>query len=464
MLSFSDANGNFYNLLGRLGGVLKLLRTYQSSAKAVMVDLPDGVTGQTKLEADVQAIMGDNYLSILQASGANVGGTLQQIAAAYLDRLVYRDSPRPGQTLTSSNVSASLGELIRQMKAQGATVRRHVLGSSVGAFTGTGNGVLCVSATRPADGLPLEHLFAETLTAVCTQDSFLGGVTAGNETLTVVGAGSQGDVFAFDWPLGSDCVASLQAIDGASDVSAGNLLTNSGFDSFTANVPDDWDLMVGTAGTDVLEEASAVYGTGKALGVVSDGSTLVQIRQTFGSSSGTTAQLDSLSQYAFCIFLRGDGVPSSQGTLVVDLFDGTNVITDAAGASCSVSIDLTGLTTLYAGYVGVFRTPMVVPDTCYLRVRFSVPADAGRSVFLDKLSLGFMSQLYVGGPYVSCHAGSVPFVTGDYAAITMSNSRDGSGGLDTFQTVMARLFPQMISQELFLPSSSVPSISDGLIR
>lgn len=467
MLSFADAPGNWFTTIGRLGGLAKKLRAYQLDALSNLTDVTVGQVAQLKNEADVQALVGDSYLSVLSSTAGSVSPLLQNVAQTYLNRLIFRDSPRVGQTLTSQNVTASLGELIRQMGVQGATVRRHVLGSSTTAFTGTGNAVLNVSTTRPLDGLPLEHLYAETLTAVCTQDSYLGGATAGNETVTVVGTGSEGDPFAFDWPLGSNCSATLQAIDGDVDDGSGNLLTNSGFERFTSNAPDNWEVMVGTAGTDLFEEDVIVYDPasgGKSLGVVSDGSSLVQIRQLFGSSTGTQGTLDAVAQYGFCVFLRRDGgAPLSQGTLIADLHDGTAVIDDEAGTPCSVSMDLTTLTTGFAAYTGAFRTPLALPSAVYLRLRFSVPADTGRAVYLDKASLGAMTQLYASGPFVSCHAGSTPFVAGDYATITLTNSRDGSGGLDTFQTLMARLFPQMIGQEIMLPSSSVPSVQDTMI-
>lgn len=467
MLSFSDAPKNLFNLIGRLGGIAKKLRTYQNDVDSIMTDTTNGVVAHTKEEADVQAIMGGGYLGVLASTGGSVTGVLQSVAAAYVNRLVYRDSPRLGQTLTSSNTSASIGEVIRQMGVAGATVRRHTVAGTVSTFTGDADAAMVVSVRNPVTGLFLENLFAETITVVCTQDSYLGGATAGNETLGYAGTGAQNDPFAFDWPLGSGASGSLSVIDGDEDDSAGNLLTNSGFEAFTSNVPDNWELNVGIAGTDVLEEVTIIFDPasgGKSLELVGDGVTLTQIRQLFDDSDGTTGTLSALTQYSVCLWAARDGTAANAGTLTIDLFDGTNVVKDQNGADNTFDVDLTTLGTGFSSFTGVFRTPLKMPAAIYVRLRLSVALESGRSVFLDKLSMGEMTQLYSSGPFAACHAGAIPFVTGDYAFLTFTNSRGSGGSLDTFQTLLSRLFAsELLGSGLQFPSSDVPTISDSAL-
>ena len=462
-ISFANAPGNFFNSIGKLGLLLSQVRTYQAAQLTNMTNTTAGVVAQYTNESDIQAVMGQNYITNLNSAGSLVGNLAANIADLTANRVVYRDNPQQNQTLQSTNTLASLQEIIRQMKVQGATVLAQTVAASPGTFLGTGNGVLVTSTRRPLDGLVLENLFAETIVVACSNDSYVGGATAGNESFDVTGTGSA-SLFDFNWPLGSNANTSLSAIDGDTSNNSGNLLNNSGFTTFTSNVPNRWSLVVGTAGTDVFSEDTLVYGTGKALRILGDGSTLVSLTQTFDSSSGTTDALDSITQYSVNIFARRDGTAPAAGVLTIDLIDGSNnVINDANGTANSFTIDLTALSTSYAAFNSAFRTPYVLPSTIKIRMRLTTALTTGRSVYLDKLSLGEMTQLYTGGLYAAVPAGANPFVDGDYALITCTNSRGSGGTLNSFQTLMHRLFPDVVNSELLIPSASSPRVNDALI-
>ena len=154
---------------------------------------------------------------------------------------------------------------------------------------------------------------------------------------------------------------------------------------------------------------------------------------------------------------------AAAGTLVIELVD-TNgtVLQDAAGNANTFSIDLTALNTIFTSYTADFRTPILIPDPLYLRLRLSVALTDGRSVYIDKASLGQMTQMYTSGPFLAVHSGSVPFMQGDYGTCQITNSRGVGGTLSTFQTLWDQLFG-MRQLDLLLPSSSSPTISDDLI-
>lgn len=465
MLSFADAPGNLFNRIGKLGQLIKQMRSYQASMLLNFTDTTYGVVAQLNAESDIQAQVGSAYIGAVNAANSTLG-SIQGVATAIVNRQIYRDNPRYGQTLTSQNTLASIYEVIRQMKIAGALVLAQTITATPTSFTGVGNGVINTSVRRPLDGLVLENAFAETLLLVCTSDSYLGGATEGNETFALTGVGQQGDVFAFDWPLGSNASTSLSAIDGNVDVGSGNLLTNSGFESWatTTNVPDNWSLTVGTAGTNTLKETTIVYDAPPnfSLAIVGDGSTLTALKQQFDSSTGTTGTLEPLTQYGYNLFLRRDGTAAVAGVLTIDLIDGSNnVILDANSVANTFNIDLTALTTVFTSYRGQFRTPVIMPSAVYIRMRLSTALTNGRTVYLDKSSLGLMTQAYTSGPFACIHAGSIPFLQGDYGTIAITNSRGAAGTYSTFQTLWAQLFPEMISNEILLPSSSVPNISDA---
>lgn len=475
MLSFANATGNLFNLLGRLGGIIANLNSYQTSQKTILIDTTTGLEAQLKNEPDVQAIMGDNWIALLASVNGSWGSVSQQIAEAYLNRLIFRDNPQLNQTLTTFNTQTSISELIRQMSLAGATVlAMAVSGSVVSAvgtpgphFTGTGNGIISVGVKRPQDGRFQENLFAEKVTFTCSSDSYTGRGVAGNEGFRVTGTGSEVDYFAFDWPLGSNCALNLSAIDGSASNSAGNLLTNSGFDTFTvANTPDDFTIDVGAAGTQIFSESSITYGSGSALRILGDGSNLTQISQAFGDSAGTSGTLSPATQYSFNVFLRRGAVAPSGGVLEFSLWNGDTdqILKDNAGNNNSTSVTLSGLTTSYAPTTVMFRTPTIMPSSYLYRIRLTTALTSGTSIYLDRGSLGAATRAYASGPYLAVHSGSVPFQVGDYGYASFTNSRGTAGTLATFQTLFSRLFASLVyPNEILLPSSSSPSLSDALI-
>ncbi len=455
-----------FTRLGKLGLLAKQLRSYQNSQYTNMTDPVVGVVGQYVYESDLQAEMGSSYIGILDSSGTGIGGPIQSLANDTINRMVFRDNPQLGQTLTTGNVVTSFQEVVRQMKSQGVTVLSVPITVTPKNFVGNGNGVINVSTRRPSDGLVLENSFSETLLLTCTSDSYSGSATVGNEPFILTGAGSQNNPFAFNWPLGSNCRTRLSSINGDSYNSQGNVLTNSGFERFTsiANIPNNWTLELGTAGTTVFQETSSIFGGASALRILGDGTTNFRLTQKFGTSSGTTTSLSSLSQYCVCVFARRDGSAISSGVLTVDLVDGTGApIADQLGNPNSFTIDLTSLSVTYGGFVGTFRTPQVLPSTVKIRLNLTTGLTNSRSVFLDKMSMGLMTQSYTSGPFVAVHSGANPFAINDYATASIVNGRGVGGTLSTFQTLLSRLIPQVRANELLLPSSTNPMVSDNLI-
>ena len=175
--------------------------------------------------------------------------------------------------------------------------------------------------------------------------------------------------------------------------------------------------------------------------------------------------LTPLSQYAVNIYARRDGTAPAAGVLTIDLADvnGT-VINDENGAANSFTINLTTLTTSYASYTGVFRTPVILPSDQYIRLHLTTALTDGRNVYFDKMAMDQMSRTYRSGPHIAAFAGSNPFANDDYATVVLTNSRGSGGTLNTFQTVFARLFPrEAYGNELQMPSSANPTISDSAL-
>ena len=464
-LDFSNAVGSLPSRLGKLGLLLKQMRTHQAAQQTNLIDTTTGVVAQFNGEPDIQAQIGSTYIGILNGV-TGVGSLAQQVARDTLNRMVFRDNPRISQTLESVNILDSLNYLNERMRIQGASFLAMILTTTVGSsFTNPlasitpGNGVIVASTRRPSDGKVLENAIAETLLLTCSADSYSGGTSAGNETFAFTGTGSQSNVYAFNWPLGSDASTTLSAINGNADNSSGNKLTNSGFTNWTGNTPDKYAIEVGVAGTQVNKEVSNVYDTGAALRITGDSAgTLTRLAQRFNSSTGTLGTLASLSQYSFNIFAKRDGTAPAAGQMAVELVDGSgNVINDMNGNANTFTIDLTGtnLDTNYKSFTGVFRTPALWPPSAYywrLRMLVGQALTNGRSVYFDKASLGLMTQSTTGGIYGAVHAGSINFVKNDYNTIVLAKNMGGN--LDTFQVLMYRLFPEVGSNEILFKSDA----------
>lgn len=465
-INFTSATGNLFNRLGKLGVIIKNIRSLQVLQQPALIDVTTGIVAQYNAEPDIQAIVGSSYINLLN-SGITPATTMQRMAAATVNRMVYRDNPSVNGSLTSGNTLASLREIIRQMKAASASVRSMTITGTPGTFTGLGDGTVNVSVKRPSDGITLENSFTETLLLTCQTDSYSSTAIAGNESFLLTGQTLQSNPFVFDWPQGSGARANLSAIDGAASNASGNVLTNSGFDAFTSNVPDNFVLQVGTAGTNVFLENSITFDAppNTSLRFRGDGSTLIELTQLFNDTTGTIDALDPLTQYSLTLWMRRGGSAVSAGVLEISLVDdGFNMIHDEAGNANSITINLTTLTTNYLPQKGCFRTPANLPTTIYLRLRLTTAISNGSDVYLDKMGLGIMTQSYISGPYLAVHAGAIPFEIADFATCAVSNSRGVAGTYNTFQTLLARLFPsEVYGNELIFPSNAAPTVDDALI-
>lgn len=466
MLSFTNATGNLFTRLGKLGAYIANARSNQTTQQTALINTVTGIVAQFNAEPDLQAIVGDNYVSNLNSISSG-SGLMQSIAEQTINRMVFRDNPLLNQNLQSLNTVACIAEVILQMKAAGATVLSQTITGTPGNFTGVGNGVVVFSAKRPLDGLVLENSYGETVLFTCSADSYSGGQLAGNEAFTFNGSGNESNPFAFDWPLGSNLQNNLNAIDGNTSNGSGNILTNSGFETWNSGVLSNFTLGPGVFGTNVFQETSLVYDGLAALRIQGDGATLIQLQQAFNSANGTNGTLAPQTQYSFNIFARRDGIAPAAGQWVVDLVDQNNVvINDANGVANTSTIDLTQLTTAYAAYNFAIRTPAIMPSSYSLRMRMPTghALSNGRSVYFDKASLGQMTQLGVSSPFFSVHAGSTPFLLGDYASCVVTNSRGAAGTLSTWQTLLSLLLWNfIIPNEFLFPSSATPNVMDAWI-
>jgi hypothetical protein len=399
---------------------------------------------------------------------SQMASQLQALAQNTLTRAVFNDQPAQ-----SGSLQSCLQELIRQMIAGSATVNQCSVSCSAAAQgTLNGDGIM-VASSLGGNGLPLENIVAEVMPSTCTADAQTGGQNVGNEQFTVLGQPVGSDHTWYLWPQGSAASKTLNAISALNNNSANNLLVNGGFDAFTSNVPNNWVLSVGTAGTDVLMSTSTVYSGASSLELVGNASgtgVKAALYQQFGASStGTSAKLAPATPYNFAFRLRVATVPAA-GVISVQLVGGSSlgsmsVLTDAQGNNCSVAFSLTGLTNnTWTAVSGTLRTPLVLPAVYALQVAVTTAISTSTNAFVDHLAFAAGQQLYSGGPFANMFSGATPFIQGDRWLLTNSNNYAGSTYGASFQPLFNRLFA-MAKLGLLLPSTSGGggSISDSLI-
>jgi hypothetical protein len=401
-------------------------------------------------------------LSAWQGTATAFLTALKSLCQATVIRMVDLDSPLPVKDLPSA-----LAVLVQQMAAAPATVNASVPAAAAPAAVGTPNGTLTiVVSVKNTKGQNLQYLLPETLTLTCTGDS-QSGSTLGNEPLSVKGAGAVADTLAYTWPGGSGASLNFKAVDGTKNNSTGNLLQNSSFEVFsTANVPDNWTLAIGAAGTDVFNGGSGnAYSGSGSLQFTGTGAALLDaVTQQFGTSptatvgaGGTAATLLPDTQYAFSGWIKVSATPTA-GVLEFALIDGAGAtLNDDAGTANAVTQSLTAVTSTWQPVSGVFRTPAVLPSTAKLRVRLSTAIDSGVSVFVDRLALAAMNQVYAGGLYLAAFSGANKLITGDTWLLAMTN---------TFGAVQKRaemVFGMRALGLQFPNTTSSPTVADSVI-
>lgn len=383
-----------------------------------------------------------------------------QVNATFIS-IVNADNPQPDATLATA-----MREMIRQFTGASQTVKRCVVAATVTAGgSNIGNATIICSVTGRF-GVPQEYAIAETVVATCVGDSVGNGSTgtAGAEPIQITAPAVGDNKLAQDWPDGSGASVSINVVDPNEDAGA-NLLTNSNFEIFTTpNIPDNFTILVGSAGTSIKKDTGVSYGNNSAfsLSFTGDGAELTSIVQPFGASagSGTTADLTPATVYAFNIWVYAP-LTIAAGVLAIDLVNSSNVvINDDAGTANTISKTLSTLVgATWTNVSGFFRTPTNMPTTVKLRIRLSTAMTNTRVLNMDFAAMAVATQLYTAGPYVCAFRASTDIIYNDRWTIAVTNDRAG-----IFQTFFEQMF-DMTSLRMILPSvtGGGETVSDSLV-
>lgn len=386
----------------------------------------------------------------VRASSQVYIANLQTQAIAGAIGQVDRDTP-----LLPATLDNALAKLIQQMKDTSQSLQRAVTTAAVTADAANeGDAVVHAHLTGP-DGLPLDMVMPETLTATVSADE-AGGATRYREPVVVVGAPTR-EFNDYRWPGGSGGTATFSLVDAAdttlNELANGDFLTWGGVGN---NTPGSWTLLVGAAGTQVLRGSTSPVlrsadGTAYHMRFDSDGSTLTAI--------GQAPDLLPLTVYCLNLWARIDSADGS-GTVVFKLIDGSGTtVQDDAGTSLTYTRDLnTQIGTSWTNVKVFWATPRVVADNTRLSIGFGVSPGAARVVDFALVSLAAATRLYPGGPFAAGFSKESRSARNDRYSLAVTNNLSRwslTRALDGLYAVRAK--------GLAFPTASSPTISDSLI-
>jgi len=379
-ITYTGAGGVFT----RLGKIIKNYNLLDAIENNIRITYPDEILDEFN---DAREYVKNLLIQMEGHAGSIVSAKSSLIP--YAETLLIEQLKAELGVLTDS-IDDILNALYDRMVTDNADVEANMYTVAAPSAGGSnvGDGELIVSDVD-GDGRTLENLFVETVTVKCTSDAQVSG-TEGQETF-----GLKGGV-----PLDSIHHYGTRQSGGGSSITVMNDtsqdLDNSEFEDFTANVPDDWTIVTGTAGTHINENATNEHSGVNCLEFAGDGAlAAIEIKQALTGIEPNTV-------YVFGVWINTDSV--TQGTVEL-VMKGTGWTT---GGKISIGA---AWPTSYAFYSFFTETPRDVPSDVAMHIKVSGTLNAGASVWFDRCALSkavFSNNLYWG-----LFRGATDFVIGD---------------------------------------------------
>ena len=440
-MTWDGANGLFTRL-GKIAGMMKTVRAWQSQGGTLETEVDD-ILGQFD-DADLDWV--SELLRRLPCFKKDIQPIIDTLHGEFLHvlaEMLHEDDPLPanqglpggggdpvgGGVTNGGLISPQLRRtsnrtLLRRLADRMATdsedFAESTTSSSVAAAAGnTGNGTVLVARTS-VEGDAAEFLFAEDIELRCIADARSDPALAGLELFDVRGEPAVASLDP-DWPKGSGAHFTTRCAGTHVDASrkpGANMLVNSGFEVFTVtNKPDNWVVVVGTVGSDILEIATA-FRDSKAVKFINSSTGVPEITQAFDDpAAGTSARLVPKAVYGLSIHLRRD-TAGLTGTLEVKIADDTGDIVIA-------TVDLSTLTDTYVRFTATGNLFRAVNGTAKAYIKVTVAMPAGEGFYADAFTVARMVPVTPLGPHLLVLPGSTDWETDDVLTVTMVNNNEG---------------------------------------
>jgi hypothetical protein len=451
-----DGTGGLFTRIGAMVYFMNQVRLHQANMKSYLANV------QAEYSS-TDAYMIDQLNGMIEQRIADAGNILNDIRASS-ERTIIEMCWAQAQTSTNNpmpekDIQNALTWLIRQMDADSKTIERNVITvtSSGSKAANNGNGAFVYLTTPPSmitsNASDWPNIRKEIMEVRCIADAQSGAISPGSERFRVSG-GLAYPMFDYRSPGGSGVRMEIDAICSAVDdgIRGQNILTNSDLEDWTSNVPDQFTVSSGTAGTDFIKESTTVARPTYGMKCAATGTTF-KIRQQLGSSSGTLGKLLPDTPYTLGALFRKDA--GATGTLRIALENSagteiTNAIITPIVASMS--------STTWQVQSAEFRTPKILPTTVYLSVGSTVGV-ATAAAYVDEIFCAELQPIAPGGQAVAVISGSSNWTIDDQLYKVFSN--DAGGGFATGLDILLEMF----NRGLTLPTaiSGSETISDSLI-
>lgn len=379
--------------------------------------------------------------------------------AAYVQRRLLDPALLIELGAPSADIATVFSLLFEKMvtDSQSINASAAAAGSTAAAGTNVGNGtvkstILLDRVTSPgtrqgvtmaADhsygNLNSELIVPETITFRCIADSYYDGLTEGAEQFEVTGnlPDQQHGVQTYE---GSGTIGTFSA----AHADTAQYLSNADFENWSVtNVPDNWTIDAGTAGTHIFEEtnASLVYHGGSSLHFLGTGAqATIQVSQ-----APPAGALKAGRMYFVSLRLRCDSAPAAGDFLCS--FSGTGY---TPGSSEKITIAAASLPTSFTLYSFVALMPLNLPSDMKLILQWSGTPSITKDIYCDDVSIQPVN--YAAGFGANIVRGSVPFVRDDRFTVALTNT----------EGVFAAFFRRAFGIQLRSNAAAGETISDSL--
>jgi len=439
-------------LFTHLGKLVKFYNQFKSDAVALASDRDEILDAFQASDMDVSI---DGLVSAFERWKAEYTSRRGELAAFALQRLRDKDSILDEIGAASIEQEEIMRKLLEAMDDDSATVKSSsvTIGSvSIDSDNAGGGKILTTNvldgATSPGaiNGVffPSQFKYNGVTTELCAPsqkftfrvvaDSFQDQVPEGSEE--IAWDGTLADEPQGVGEGGSGAIATIQPVH----ATTAERLDNADFESFTSNVPDDWTLVAGVAGTNVLAAGSShvAHGADALLFKGDASASSIELKQLMVATS-----LVGRKRYCLTVKLKRDS--ATTGTFTIQ-FEGTGY---TAGSTEKVSVAASSLGTSYQLHHFFVTMPALIPADFRLVIRWTggTPGSSEK-IYVDDVGLG--PVYYGGGVGVVAVRDSNPFVREYRFSLSVTNTEG------VFQAFFRRVFGVQ------LPSSGTPSISDTL--
>jgi hypothetical protein len=452
-ITYTGSNGLFTRL-GALIYMMDAIRTHQNNLKTLF----DNVQGEYSAADRYMIDQLSGNLEMRQMEAGNILLDVQAAAVKTMVEMLWPDAQAStDRTMRTKSIEDALVFLIRDMDATSNSVLGTTVFGGTLATTGTGNGTLLFSNEAPnillGSTADWPNIRSGLIVAQCVQDAQDGAIQAGSEVFRVTGTANYPNL---DWrfPAGSGALMTLASTTASIDYGTqyANIGTNTDLEDWTGNVPDQWSVVTGTAGTDFLAETATFYRGASCLKAPAT-STTWRIRQQLGSPTGSLGTIQPDRPYAIVFAAKKDA--GATGGIRVSIKDASNGIVGSMTRALTVASDLT---TSWALYSTTIRSPKVLPAASYIMVEATTGIGTA-AVYIDEIVVCEMKPIAPGGQAFAIIAGSTNFVVEDRLLRKFANNNEGA-----FVRAFDRLF-DMYGKGLSLPQNFFggETIADSLI-